>query len=90
MFCRDGDTGSLREHSLSTSLDFGSPKGGHEAPNLLVWCHFGKPKRERKALFFLKAPRKVPGRDFVEIWNGFGRYFECISESVFNDCLVVL
>ena len=88
MFFLDGYTGSLREHSLRTFLDFGSPKGGHGAPKLLVWCHFGEPKGERKALFFLKAPRNVPGRDFKEIWNGFGRDFGCVFGHVFNGFLV--
>ena len=32
-------------------------------PLELVWCHFGEPKSQRKALFFFKAPRRVPGRD---------------------------
>ena len=31
-----GYTGSLREHSLRTFLDFGNPKGGHGAPRLLL------------------------------------------------------
>ena len=48
------------------------------APKLVVWCHLGEPKGERKALFFLKAPRNVPGKDFKEIWNGSGIYFGCV------------
>ena len=40
-----------------------------------VWCHLGEPYGERKALFSLKAPRRVPGRDFEPIWSGFGEVF---------------
>ena len=61
MFFLDGYTGSLREHSSRTFLDFGSPKGGHGIPKLPVCCHLGEPKDERNALLFLKAPRKVLG-----------------------------
>ena len=87
MFFQDGYTGPFGEHSLRTFLDFGSPKGGYWASKLVVWCHFGEPKGDRKVFFSLKAPRNVPGRDFKEIWNGSGRCFGCVFGNVFYSVL---
>ena len=87
MFFLDGYTGSLREHSLMTFLDFGSPKEAMGNQNWLFGAIWGA-QRRKKGTLFLKGSQERPWEGFKEIWNGFGRYVDYVFGHVFNGFLV--
>ena len=51
MFFLDGYTGSLREHSLTTFLDFGSPKEAMGRQNWLFGAILGSQKAKERHSF---------------------------------------